>query len=324
MSHRHKTILVTGGAGFIGSHICQRELALGHHVTALDSLYSSSGKNLDHLKAHNFRFIQNDVQYLDEISFPRKIDLIYHLACPASPVWYQKDPVRTLMTSVVGTKKVLDLATQHEARVLFTSTSEVYGDPDVHPQVETYNGNVSITGERACYDEGKRAAETLCHDYKRKYKTDVRVTRLFNTYGPMMAENDGRVVSNFIMQALQGRPLTIYGSGLQTRSFCFVDDMVHLLRALAWYDGHVDSPINVGNPEEYRICDIAEAIIKAVPGCASHVSYHELPQDDPRVRRPDITRLRQQLTVPDFTSLRVGLDKTIYYFNKKYHHASTS
>lgn len=318
MSRRNKTILVTGGAGFIGSHICRQELNQGHHVICLDNLYSSSGRNIAQMqREYNFRHINNDVQYLDDVHFPQKIDLIYHLACPASPVWYQKDPVKTLMTSVVGTKKILDLATQHQARVLFTSTSEVYGDPDVHPQIESYNGNVNISGERSCYDEGKRAAETLCHDFKRKYNTDVIVTRLFNTYGPNMAANDGRVVSNFITQAIEGKPLTIYGSGLQTRSFCYVDDMVHLLRALMWYDGPVTTPINVGNPEEYRICDIAEVVVRSVPGCASHVSYQELPQDDPRVRRPDITKLRQQLTVPDFTSLQRGLARTVEYFTKE-------
>lgn len=315
-----RRVLVAGGAGFLGSHMCALELNQGNHVICVDNLCSSNGSNIEELKSHpNFTFLQHDVRETDMRVYG-SVDYIYNMACPASPYWYAKTPVDTMMTSVLGMKNMLDLAGLHGARILYTSTSEVYGDPDVHPQVETYNGNVSITGPRACYDEGKRAAETLCHDYRRQYGVDVVVTRLFNTYGPKMAENDGRVVSNFITQALTGSDITVYGDGSQSRSFCYVDNMIGILYELMHMNVPLPLPLNVGNPEEYTIGNIAEVVCQMVPS-GSQVVYKELPEDDPKVRRPDISRLQEALGHGiHFTSLREGLTATIDYFTN--HHNS--
>lgn len=308
-----RNILVTGGAGFIGSNLCYSLLGNPSNVVyCLDNLSCSSGDNIKpFLKHKNFRFIHGDVCD-PSFSLPA-LDLLYHFACPASPVWYSRDPVKTMLTSVVGTKNMLDLANKLGARMLFTSTSEVYGDPEVHPQPETYNGNVSITGPRACYDEGKRAAETLCADYQRMTNVDVRVVRLFNTYGPNMAYNDGRVVSNFITQALDGLPMTIYGSGNQTRSFCYIQDMLDML-LLVMSDKTNYGPVNLGNPKEYTIRQIAEQVA-VLTGTEHNIVFKDLPQDDPKIRQPDLSKLRRMVNLSDdYTSLEDGLRATVNYF----------
>lgn len=313
MAQRGKErILVTGGAGFIGSHLCERLLADGNRVLCLDNFFTGSHQNIKLLlKNPNFKVIKHDVvEPLPNIA----IDQIYSLACPASPIHYQKDPIKTIETSVLGMSNVLKLAVKKKARVLQTSTSEVYGDPDVHPQKETYWGNVNPIGPRACYDEGKRAAETLCIDYHKERAVSVRIARIFNTYGPKMHENDGRVVSNFIVQALKGRPLTIYGDGSQTRSFCFVSDMVDgLVRLMA--SDVVAQPVNIGNPTEYTVGELADKIIQ-LTNSSSKIVKMPLPIDDPRRRRPDITRAKEFLSWQPKVALEDGLKKTIEYFNK--------
>lgn len=316
--HFNRRILVTGGAGFLGSHLIDRLLERGNEVICADNLFTGSKRNIAHLLEHpNFEFIRHDV------TFPLyvEVDQIYNLACPASPIHYQSDPVQTTKTSVHGAINMLGLAKRIGARFLQASTSEVYGDPSVHPQSEEYWGNVNPIGPRACYDEGKRCAETLCFDYHRQHNLDVRVVRIFNTYGPRMHPNDGRVVSNFIIQALKGQPITLYGDGMQTRSFCFVSDLIDgFLRFMDMPSG-ADSaagypgPINLGNPNEFTIRQLAEKVIE-ITGSRSVLEYKPLPQDDPMQRKPDIGRAQQRLDWEPQVQLEEGLIKTTEYFEK--------
>jgi len=305
-----KRILVTGGAGFIGSHLCERLLAEGHEVLCVDNFFTGRRTNVAPLLANPaFELMRHDV------TFPLYVetDEIYNLACPASPVHYQFDPVQTTKTSVHGAINMLGLAKRTRAKILQASTSEVYGDPAVHPQVESYWGNVNPIGPRACYDEGKRCAETLFFDYFRQHKTRIRVARIFNTYGPRMLPNDGRVVSNFIVQALQGHDITIYGKGDQTRSFCYVDDLLEgFLRLMAAPDA-VTGPVNLGNPVENTILELAEKIITLAKS-SSKIVYKPLPQDDPTRRRPDISQARETLKWEPKMALDEGLSRTIHYF----------
>jgi UDP-glucuronate decarboxylase len=300
--------LVTGGAGFVGSHLCERLLREGFEVIALDDLSTGARENIQHLIGRKeFRFVLHDVSAPFEV----QADQIFHLACPASPVHYQRNPIKTVVTNVVGTLNGLSLAARTGARFLLASTSEVYGDPDVHPQVEEYRGNVSCTGPRACYDEGKRCAETLCFDHHRESGVDIRVARIFNTYGPRMAVNDGRVVSNFIVQALRGEDITVYGEGHQTRSFCYVDDLVDGLYRLM--QGEHIGPINIGNPGEFTIRELAERVI-ATTESKSKLVHRPLPVDDPRQRCPDITKAKTLLGFEPKVPLAQGLAPTIEYF----------
>jgi len=314
IKRQHTRILVTGGCGFIGSHLIDRLMQDERNIViCVDNCFSGSKGNIKQwLGNERFEFIRHDV--VDPLNV--EADQIYHLACPASPVFYQHDPIHTLKTSVWGTYNMLELAKRLKARFLITSTSEVYGDPDIHPQVEEYWGNVNCIGIRSCYDEGKRVAETLCFDFHRQHGVDIRVVRIFNTYGPRMLENDGRVVSNFIVQALNGKPITVYGKGDQTRSFCYVSDMVEALTRMMAQTAYI-GPVNVGNPGEYTILQLAEAVQKAVNPDVSLV-YKELPNDDPRRRKPDITKAKKYLngwepSVP----LSEGLGKTIAYFRQQ-------
>jgi UDP-glucuronate decarboxylase len=305
-----KRVLVTGGAGFIGSHLCERLLNQGDQVLCVDNFYSSTRENVAHLLPHpNFELMRHD------ITFPLfvEVDQIYHLACPASPIHYQRDPVQTTKTAVHGSINMLGLAKRTKARVLLTSTSEVYGDPAVHPQTEDYWGNVNPIGPRACYDEGKRAAETLFFDYWRQHNLEIKVVRLFNTYGPRMHPQDGRVVSNFVMAALTNNPITLYGDGSQTRSFCYIDDLIDGLLAMMESDVEVTGPINLGNPGEFTVKELAEKIIEKIP-TTSTMEFLPLPQDDPVRRQPDITRAKTQLGWEPLISLDQGLDRTIDYF----------
>lgn len=305
-------ILVTGGAGFIGSHLCERLLGEGHEVFCLDNFYTGRRENILHLLTnHNFELIRHDV--IEPILL--EVDQIYNLACPASPIHYQYNPVKTVKTSVMGMINMLGLAKRVHARILQASTSEVYGDPLVHPQPEEYWGNVNPIGLRSCYDEGKRIAETLMMDYHRQNKVDTRIARIFNTYGPRMLENDGRVVSNFIVQALHGEPLTLYGDGGQTRSFCYVDDLVEgLMRLMNVPDLH--DPINLGNPGEFTIKELAERVAKMC-NSDSGLKYLELPQDDPKQRKPDISRAQRWLDWNPTIQLSEGLEKTVAYFRSR-------
>jgi len=302
-------ILVTGGAGFIGSHLCERLLADGHDVLCLDNFFTGRRLNiLNLLDNHHFELIRHDV--IEPILL--EVDQIYNLACPASPIHYQYNPVKTVKTSVMGMINMLGLAKRVRARILQASTSEVYGDPLVHPQPEAYWGNVNPIGLRSCYDEGKRIAETLMMDYHRQNRVDTRIARIFNTYGPRMLENDGRVVSNFIVQALSGEPLTLYGAGDQTRSFCYVDDLVEaLIRLMNVADVH--DPVNLGNPGEFTIKELAEEVVR-ICGSKSGVEYLPLPQDDPKQRKPDISRAQTLLAWNPAISLHEGLQKTVAYF----------
>jgi UDP-glucuronate decarboxylase len=305
-----KKILVTGGAGFLGSHLCDRLVAQGHHVLCVDNYFTGSKKNVEHLLSNpNFEIQRHDV------CFPlyMEVDIIYNLACPASPYYYQLDPIQTIKTSVLGSYNLLGLAKRTGARILQASTSECYGDPAVHPQLEEYWGNVNPIGIRSCYDEGKRAAETLFMDYHRQHGVDTRIMRIFNTYGPRMNPNDGRVVSNFIVQALKGDDITIYGDGSQTRSFCYVDDLLDGMMALMNYDGTYPLPVNIGNPGEFSMLELAEKVIQ-MTGASSKIVYQDLPQDDPKQRQPDITRAKQMLNWSPTISLDEGLVKTIDYF----------
>ena len=305
-----KRILVTGGAGFIGSHLCARLLDEGNEVLCVDNLYSSRKRNIAHLLDHPmFDFQRHDV------TFPLyvEVDEIYSLACPASPVHYQRDPVQTTKTSVHGSINMLGLAKRTNAKILLTSTSEVYGDPEVHPQVETYWGNVNPIGIRSCYDEGKRCAETLFFDYRRQHGMDAKVVRLFNTYGPKMALDDGRVVSNFIVQALKGEEITIFGSGEQTRSFCYVDDTVEALCRMMATPADVSGPVNVGNPGEFTMLELANEVL-ALTDSESKVRFHPLPSDDPQRRKPDITLAKGLLGWEPRMTLSEGLGPTIEYF----------
>lgn len=306
-----KIILVTGGAGFIGSNLSEYLLGQGHRVIALDNLFSSSRQNIEHLLPNpNFSLLEADVTR--PITVEGNIDQIYNLACPASPVWYQKDPVFTIRTNVLGMIHVLELAREKGARVLQASTSEIYGDPLEHPQRESYRGNVNTLGPRACYDEGKRSAETICMDYHRQYGVDVKIIRIFNTYGPRMAENDGRVISNFIMQALRGENITIYGAGEQTRSFQYIDDLVRGMTAMMDSENFT-GPVNLGNPGEYTIRQLAEKIIE-MTGTKSTLVFEDLPIDDPTRRKPDITLAQGKLGWSPHVPLAEGLEKTIAYF----------
>ena len=302
--------LVTGGAGFLGSHLCDRLLADGYEVLCVDNYYSSTKENIAHLKDNpRFEVIRHDV------TFPLyvEVDEIYHLACPASPIHYQRDPVQTTKTAVHGSINMLGLAKRTGAKILLTSTSEVYGDPLVHPQNEDYWGNVNPIGPRACYDEGKRAAETLFFDYQRQHDLKIKVVRLFNTYGPRMHPHDGRVVSNFIMSALNGEPLTVYGEGEQTRSFCYVDDLISGLILMMNSDDSVIGPINLGNPGEFTIGELAELVI-AETGKNPGITHLPLPVDDPTRRQPDITRAKETLGWEPTIPLREGLATTVAYF----------
>ena len=303
-------ILVTGGAGFLGSHLCDRLLAEGHDVLCVDNFYTSTRRNITHLLEHpNFELMRHDV------TFPLyvEVDRIYNLACPASPIHYQRDPVQTTKTSVHGAINMLGLAKRTGARILQSSTSEVYGDPDVHPQPESYWGNVNPIGIRSCYDEGKRCAETLFFDYWRQHQLPIKVARIFNTYGPRMLPDDGRVVSNFIVQALQGDDITIYGDGEQTRSFCYVDDLVDGLIRLMESDEEVIGPINLGNPNEFSIKELAEKVVGLIGG-SSKIVYQPLPQDDPTQRQPDITQAKAILGWEPKVQLDEGLPKTVEFF----------
>jgi UDP-glucuronate decarboxylase len=306
-----KRILVTGGAGFLGSFLCERLVGEGHDVICLDNYFTGRKRNIEHLmQFKNFELMRHD------ITFPifLEVDRIYNLACPASPVHYQYNPVKTIKTSVLGAIHVLGLAKRVNARVLQASTSEVYGDPAMHPQREEYWGNVNCIGIRSCYDEGKRVAETLFFDYHRQNNVDIRVMRIFNTYGPRMHPNDGRVVSNFIVQALQNRDITIYGDGSQTRSFCYVDDLIEAMTRLMNQDGFV-GPVNIGNPGEFTIKELAEKVVK-LTGSSGKIVYKDIPPDDPKQRKPDITLAREKLGWQPRVHLEEGLQKTIEYFRK--------
>ena len=304
--------LVTGGAGFIGSHLCERLLSDGYDVLCIDNYYSSTKDNIAHLLGNpRFEVIRHDV------TFPLyvEVDEIYHLACPASPIHYQRDPVQTTKTAVHGSINMLGLAKRTGAKILITSTSEVYGDPLVHPQTEDYWGNVNPIGPRACYDEGKRAAETLFFDYHRQHQLKIKVVRLFNTYGPRMHPHDGRVVSNFVVSALTGKPLTVYGEGQQTRSFCYVDDLIKGLVLMMHSDDSVTGPINLGNPGEFTIAELAAEVLRQV-GTDPGIAYHPLPTDDPVRRQPDITRAKATLGWEPTVNLTDGLATTIEYFRE--------
>jgi UDP-glucuronate decarboxylase len=310
--HRSKRILVTGGAGFLGSHLCERLLSEKNEVICADNYFTGTRKNIAHLlDDSNFEILRHD------ITFPLyvEVDEIYNLACPASPIHYQFDPVQTTKVSVHGAINMLGLAKRVKARILQASTSEVYGDPDVHPQREDYWGNVNPLGPRACYDEGKRCAETLFMDYRRQHNLGIKIARIFNTYGPRMHPNDGRVVSEFVVRALEGEPITIFGDGSQSRSFCYVDDLVEGLIKLMTSDDEVTGPINLGNPIELTVGQLAETIV-AMTGSKSKVTYGPLPDDDPKRRKPDITKAESILDWHPQTELEAGLERTIAYFSE--------
>lgn len=308
-----KRVLVTGGAGFIGSHLCTRLVEQGHDVLCLDNYFTGSKQNVLHLRGKpNFELVRHDVTE----PLVLEVDQVYNLACPASPVHYQFNPVKTVKTNVLGTLNMLELCEQIGATFLQASTSEVYGDPEVHPQPEGYWGSVNPIGPRSCYDEGKRVAETLCMDFHRQNRVPIKIARIFNTYGPKMAVHDGRVVSNFIVQALRGEPITIYGSGNQTRAFCFVDDLVEgLIRLMNTPDRDFTGPVNLGNPKEFTMLELAQLTI-GLTGSASELVFKELPQDDPKQRQPDITLARDYLQWAPTIPLEEGLKRTISYFQQ--------
>ena len=310
MIHIQKRILITGGAGFLGSHLCDRLIAEGHDVLCLDNFFTGSKKNISHLIGKpNFELIRHDLVHPAFF----EVDEIYNLACPASPVHYQYNPVKTVKTNVIGAINMLGLAKRVSAKILQASTSEIYGNPVVHPQKEAYWGNVNTIGIRSCYDEGKRCAETLFFDYHRQNKVNIRVVRIFNTYGPRMHPNDGRVVSNFIVQALEKKEITIYGDGKQTRSFCYVDDLIEgMIRMMNGPDDFV-GPVNLGTSDEFSILDLANMIIK-LTGSRSRITFKPLPQDDPLQRKPDISLARQRLDWEPELGLKNGLKRTIEYF----------
>jgi UDP-glucuronate decarboxylase len=309
---KSERVLVTGGAGFLGSHLCERLLADGHNVICVDNLFTGRRANIDHLlDNHRFEFLRHDVNE----PFVLEVDKVFHLACPASPVHYQRNPVRTIRTCVQGTLHALELAREVGARILLASTSEVYGDPTVHPQTEDYHGDVNPIGPRACYDEGKRCAEALAVSYARQYDVEVRIARIFNTYGPRMQADDGRVVSNFIVQSLRNEPMTIYGDGQQTRSFCYVDDLIEAF--VRFMDVDTDAtPVNLGNPTESTIVEIANTI-RTMCKSTADVVRHPLPADDPTRRCPDISRARSLLGWAPTVPLAVGLEKTIADFRAR-------
>lgn len=305
-----KKILVTGGAGFLGSHLCDRLVSQGHHVLCVDNYFTGSKKNIEHLlDKPNFEVMRQDV------CFPLyvEVDEIYNLACPASPKYYQQDPIQTTKTSILGAYNLLGLAKRTGAKILQASTSEVYGDPQVHPQPESYWGNVNPIGIRSCYDEGKRAAETLFFDYHRQHGVRIKVMRIFNTYGPRMAADDGRVVSNFIVQALRGEPITIYGNGSQTRSFCYVDDLINGMMSFMASDDSVTGPVNIGNPGEFTMKELADVVLFLTES-KSEIQMFDLPKDDPKQRQPDISYAKLTLKWEPSTDLVTGLEKTINYF----------
>lgn len=307
-----RRILITGGAGFLGSHLCERLLDQGHEVLCVDNFFTSTRRNIEHLVDHKrFEVLRHDV------TFPLyvEVDELYNLACPASPIHYQFDPVQTTKTSVMGAINMLGLAKRLKIPILQASTSEVYGDPDVHPQPESYWGNVNPIGVRSCYDEGKRCAETLFFDYRRQHNMPIKVVRIFNTYGPRMHPNDGRVVSNFIVQALRGENITIYGNGDQTRSFCYVDDLVEAIIRMMGTAHEITGPINIGNPVEFTIRGLAELVIE-LTGSSSKLITEPLPEDDPKQRQPDISKARAVLGWEPHVALKEGLTKTIAYFDK--------
>jgi UDP-glucuronate decarboxylase len=304
-------LLVTGGAGFLGSHLCEKLLSMGHSVLCVDNFYTGRHKNIVHLRHHaNFELMTHDVT----IPFHQEVDGIFNLACPASPIHYQRNPVKTFKTSVLGAITLLDLASQIKARFLQASTSEIYGDPTVSPQPEDYWGNVNSVGIRSCYDEGKRAAETLAFDYHREFNLDIRVARIFNTYGPRMDANDGRVVSNFIVQALKQEPITVYGDGTQTRSFCYVDDLIDGLIKL-FFAKEIHQPVNLGNPAPINMLELANEII-VLTGSKSKIEMRPLPGDDPKQREPLIERAEKLLGWRPLIDRKTGLIKTIEYFKK--------
>lgn len=308
-----RSILVTGGAGFLGSHLCERLLERGDNVICLDNFFTGRKQNVAHLLANpHFELIRHDI--VQPIAL--EADQIYNLACPASPVAYQYNPIKTIKTSTVGVVNVLGLAKRCKARILHASTSEVYGDPTVHPQPESYWGNVNPLGPRSCYDEGKRVAESLCMNYHQEHNLEVRIIRIFNTYGPRMDPNDGRVISNFITQALRGEPLTIYGNGLQTRSFCYVDDLLRGMMLLMDQDKET-GPVNIGNPGEYTMLQLAEQVLKQIPESKSKIVHVSLPQDDPKQRCPDITKARSLLGWSPTVDLQAGLAKTVEYYRSE-------
>src|SRR6478609_8644694 len=307
-----KRILVTGGAGFLGSHLIDRLLEQGHEVICIDNFFTGTKRNIEHLRNHPaFEFIRHDVTFPLYI----EVDEIYNLACPAAPIHYQHDPVQTTKTSEHGAINMLGLAKRLKCKILQASTSEVYGDPSVHPQTEDYWGHVNPIGIRSCYDEGKRCAETLFFDYHRQWRLEIKVMRIFNTYGPRMHPEDGRVVSNFIVQALRGDPITIFGDGMQTRSFCYVDDLVEGMIRLMDSRADLTGPVNIGNPSEFTMLELAEKVIKIVGGKAS-LSYMPLPQDDPKQRQPDISLAKSELGWQPKVSLDDGLKETVAYFRK--------
>ena len=306
---KKKTILVTGGAGFIGSHLCKRLLNENHKVICLDNLFTGTLKNIEEFENNdNFEFVNHDIT---KPYYRNNIDEIYNLACPASPIHYQSNPIKTVKTCTIGVINMLGLAKKNNAKILQASTSEVYGDPEIHPQKEDYNGNVNTLGYRSCYDEGKRCSETLFMDYKREHNLNIRIVRIFNTYGPNMTKNDGRVVSNFILQAINNENITIYGDGLQTRSFQFIDDLVEGL--LKMMNSDFVGPVNLGNPVELSMKDLAGKIIN-LTNSSSDIIYKELPEDDPKRRRPDITLANTKLDWKPIIDLEYGLQKTINYF----------
>ena len=308
--HLEYRVLVSGGAGFIGSHLCERLLNLGHQVLCVDNFFTGTRMNVEHLLGHKrFELLRHDITQPLFV----EVDGIYNLACPASPVHYQKDPVQTTKTSVLGAINMLELANRLHAKIFQASTSEVYGSPNVHPQPEHYWGNVNPIGPRSCYDEGKRCAETLFFDYRRQHRLSIKVARIFNTYGPRTHPNDGRVVSSFVVQALQNREITIFGEGQQTRSFCYVDDMIDGLVKFMSTSDDVTGPINLGNPVEFTILELANGILE-LTGSRSPIVYRALPQDDPPQRQPDITKAQQLLNWQPSIPLREGLNKTIAYF----------
>jgi len=307
---KSKTVLVTGGAGFIGSHLCKRLLNDNHKVICLDNLFTGSLNNIDSFKNNNnFEFVNHDIT---KPYYRDNIDEIYNLACPASPIHYQSNPIKTVKTCTIGVINMLGLAKRNNAKILQASTSEVYGDPEIHPQKEDYNGNVNTLGYRSCYDEGKRCAETLFMDYNREHNLNIRIVRIFNTYGPNMTKNDGRVVSNFILQALKGEDITVYGDGFQTRSFQFIDDLVEGL--LKMMNSDFIGPLNLGNPVELSMKDLASMVIR-LTNSSSKIIYNKLPEDDPKRRRPDINLAKSLLDWSPMIDLETGLQKTINYFN---------
>lgn len=305
-------VLITGGAGFLGSHLCQRYLDVGWEVLCLDNFHTGSKLNIDHLQDHRrFELIRHDITQ----PFLAEVDLIHNFACPASPVHYQSNPIKTLKTNLLGALNALGIAKRVGARLAHASTSEVYGDPEVHPQPESYWGRVNPHGIRSCYDEGKRAAETLCFDYNREHNVSIRVFRIFNTYGPKMAIDDGRVVSNFIVQALQNKDITIYGDGSQTRSFCYVDDLIDGIIAFTHQSEEI-GPLNLGNDDEFTVKDLAELVID-LTGSSSKISYLPLPSDDPKVRKPDLTKAKSLISYQPKYELKKGLEQTIAYFETR-------